>query len=58
MISRENKEIVAFTALAVSLLFVLSESTTPTMLTSSVVTIGVGVIAPLLVNNYFDRKGR
>lgn len=56
MISRENKVIVAFIALAVLLLFVLAESTTLPTWAGGAVLIGVGVLAPLLVNNYLDAK--
>ncbi|QLG29217.1 hypothetical protein HUG10_17520 [Halorarum halophilum] len=56
MISRENTVIVAFIALAVLLLFVLAEVTNPPMWAGGAVLISVGVLAPLLVNNYLDAK--
>lgn len=56
MFSRENKVIVGFIALAVLLLFVLVELTTPPMWAGGAVLLGVGVLAPLLVNNYLDAK--
>ncbi len=56
MISRENKVIAGFIMLAVVLLFgVLSISEPPTWV-SGVIIIGVGVIAPILVNEYLNRE--
>jgi hypothetical protein len=56
MISRENKVIIGFIALAVLLLAgVLGVSDPPTWVSSAVI-LGVGVIAPILVNEYLDRR--
>ena len=56
MLSRENKVIAGFIILAVVLLFgVLSLSEPPTWVSGAII-IGVRVIAPILVNEYFNRK--
>lgn len=58
MVSRENKVIVAFIALAILSLYVLAELSIESIGAGGAVIIGVGVVAPLLVNNYLDRRGR
>lgn len=55
MVSRENKVTVAFVAIAVLLLFVVSEYLPRSTWAGSAVVLVVGVLAPLLVNTYLDR---
>jgi hypothetical protein len=54
MISRENTVIIGFIMLATLLIVPLSGSDPP-MWAAPIVIIGVGVIAPILVNEYLDR---
>ena len=55
MVSRENKVILVFIVLAISLLSgLLSVSDPPTWVSGAVV-LGFGVIAPILVNGVLDR---
>ena len=56
MLSRENKVMVAFIALALLSLFVLLSLSEPPTWVSGALVIGIGVIAPLLVNTYLDRR--
>ena len=56
MVSRENAVIGACIALAVLLVFVLTETTDPPTWVASAVVLGVGVVVPLLVNGYLDRR--
>ena len=58
MLSRENTVIAGFITLAIVLLFgILSVSEPPTWVSGAVM-IGVGVIAPILVNEHLDRNER
>jgi hypothetical protein len=54
MVSRENKVILFFVALTVPTLFVTLELTDPPTWVGGAITLGVGVIAPLLVNGVLD----
>lgn len=54
MVPRENAVIGVFVVSAFVLLYVLPKVTTLPTWASSAVIIGVGVIAPLLVNSYLD----
>ena len=54
--SRENGVIVLFVALAVVTLFVVAETGDRPTWVGSAVLLGVGVIAPLVVNRYLDRR--
>ena len=56
MVSRENKVILLFVALTVPSLVVVLELTEPPSWVGGAITLGVGVIAPLLVNGYLDRR--
>jgi hypothetical protein len=58
MTSRENKVIIGFMALAMLLLVGLLGVSDPPTWVSSAVILGVGVIAPILVNEYLDRRTR
>ncbi|ERG99151.1 MAG: hypothetical protein J07HQX50_00293 [Haloquadratum sp. J07HQX50] len=55
MISRENTVIIGFIVLATLLVVPLSESDPPVW-AAPIVIIGVGVIAPILVNEYLNRN--
>jgi len=55
MVSRENKIIVGFIALTLLLLVPLNTAQPPLWVISAVV-LGVGVIAPTLINEYLDRQ--
>ena len=57
MVSRENLVIVGFIALAVGCLFVVAETTKPPTWVGAAILIGVGVIAPTMLNAYLDRIG-
>lgn len=54
MVSRENQVILAFITLAVVLLVPVSQTNPPPWVGGAIL-IGVGVIAPLVVNGYLDR---
>ncbi|WP_435126476.1 hypothetical protein [Halobaculum sp. D14] len=56
MVSRENTVIVACIALAVVALFALAELTNPPTWAGGAVLVGLGVLLPLLVNGYLDRR--
>ena len=56
MVSRENKVIAGFIALAVILLFGIHSVLEPPTWVSGAVVIGVGVVVPTLVNEYLTRK--
>jgi len=56
MVSRENKVILLFVALTVPSLVAVLELTDPPSWVGGVITLGVGVIAPILVNGYLDRR--
>lgn len=58
MVSRENKVIVAFIALAVLLVFLLAEFFPRYTWAIPAILIGVGVLVPLFVNTYLERAGR
>lgn len=55
MASRETKVITVFIGLTVLCLYLLAGVNTPPLWAAAAVTIGVGVIAPLLVKGYLDR---
>jgi hypothetical protein len=55
MLSRENKVIVGFITATVLLLLPLSAAQPPLWVVAAVM-IGVGVVAPTLVNDYLDRQ--
>lgn len=56
MVSRENKVIVAFIALAVVLLYIVSAVTTLPTWGSAAIVIGVGVVIPVIINGYLDNR--
>lgn len=56
MVSRENAVIAGFIALALVVLYALLELTSLPTWASSAVVLGVGVIAPLLVNEYLSAR--
>jgi len=56
MVSRENKVIVGFIALTILVLSGVSSVTNPPTWLTGAVIIGLGVIAPILVNSYLDRQ--
>jgi hypothetical protein len=56
MVSRENTVIVGFIALTLVLLYGLLAVTTLPTWASSAVVLGVGVVAPLLVNEYLSKR--
>ena len=56
MVSRENKVIAAYLVATVLLLYVLLEFTSPPPWLNSAVLLGLGVVAPLLTNEYLDRQ--
>lgn len=56
MVSRENKVITGFVLLAIVLLFgIFSISNPPTWVGGAVI-LGIGVIAPTLINEYLNRE--
>jgi dolichol kinase len=55
MVSRENKVIVGFITLTLLLVVLLSTAQPPLWVISAVI-LGVGVIAPTLINEYLDRQ--
>lgn len=57
MVSRENKVIVLCIAFAIFLLGVVLAFAEPPTWVSGMMIIGVGVIAPLLINEYLDSRG-
>lgn len=57
MVSRENKVIALFVALAFVTLAVVSEFVTQTSWLGAVVVLVVGVVCPTLVNEYLDGRG-
>lgn len=57
MVSRENRVIAVCIALAVLLLFALNAVTDPPSWAVLAALLGVGVVAPTLVNEYLDRRG-
>jgi hypothetical protein len=57
MLSRENTVILGFIVLAISVLFGLMRVSDPPTWVSGVVILGIGVIAPTLVNELLDRRG-
>ncbi|MFC6614252.1 hypothetical protein ACFQAS_04675 [Halopenitus salinus] len=54
MVSRENKVGIGFIALAIVLLFGLDSVTEPPPWLSVAVILGVGVVVPILINEYID----
>ena len=56
MVSRENKIIAGFIILAIVLLFGISSVSDPPTWVTVAVLIGLGVVAPTLVNEYFNQK--
>ncbi|MDZ5811641.1 hypothetical protein U4E84_09835 [Halorubrum sp. AD140] len=56
MVSRENKVITLCIVLAILLLGVVLTVSDPPTWVSGMVILGVGVIAPMLVNEYLDRR--
>jgi len=56
MVSRENTVIAVFIAAAVVLLYATTLLGERPAWVGGVVVIGVGVVAPLLVNGYLDRQ--
>lgn len=56
MVSRENTVIVGFVALALVLLYGLLAVTNLPTWASSAVVLGVGVVAPILVNGYLSKR--
>lgn len=52
MVSSENQVIIVFIALAIVLLFGLLSVTEPPTWMSGAVILGVGVIAPTIINEY------
>lgn len=58
MVSRENAVIAACIAAAFGLPVALTAVTTPPTWASAAVLVGVGVVAPQLLNEYLDARGR
>ncbi len=58
MLSRENAVIAGFIALAIALLAAVLGVSDPPAWVSVAVVVGVGVIAPTLLNEYLDRRQR
>ncbi|WP_348612739.1 hypothetical protein [Halobaculum rarum] len=56
MVSRENVVILVFIAAAVVLLYATTLLGEQPVWVGGAVVIGVGVVAPLLVNSYLDRR--
>ncbi|MXR42575.1 hypothetical protein GRX01_14670 [Halobaculum sp. WSA2] len=56
MVSRENVVILVFIAAAVVLLYATTLLGEQPLWVGGAVVVGVGVIAPLLVNGYLDRQ--
>ncbi len=56
MLSRENAVVAAFIVLALLVLYGLLESRDPPAWVNAAVVLGVGVVAPLVVNGYLDRR--
>jgi hypothetical protein len=56
MLSRENVVILAFMTSSIALLFGATELSDPPTWTGGAILIGVGVVTPLLVNGYLDRR--
>jgi len=56
MVSRENKVIVACIGLAALTLYVTAETVTLPSWAHSAILLGIGVIAPLVINGYLDTK--
>jgi len=57
MVSRENKVIAACIALALLVLYVLSETNTlSSPSASAVVLLGIGVLLPTLINEFLGRR--
>jgi len=56
MVSRENKVIMACIGLAVLTLYATAETVTLPPWAHSAILLGIGVIAPLVVNEYLDTK--
>ena len=56
MVSRENKVIIACIALAIGLLYVVTELTTIPQWAFAAIGIGIGVVVPTLINEYLDRS--
>lgn len=57
MVSRENKVIALCIALAILLLGIVLTVAEPPTWVSGMIIIGVGVIVPILVNGYLNRRG-
>ena len=55
MVSRENKVILAFMALIIPFLYAAAELNLPLWVGTAII-IGIGVIAPLIVNEYLDNQ--
>lgn len=56
MVSRENTVIMACISLAVLTLYATAETVTLPPWARSAILLGIGVIAPLVINEYLDTK--